>query len=160
MLIRKATEGDLKQIMDIYQTARRFMEETGNPSQWSNGYPSYSLLASDIDREHLYVCVVAGEIAGVFALMPGPDPTYAIIEGRFRCEDDYGVIHRLASNGRTKNIAKTCFDFCRQRYAYLRIDTHRDNQGMQVILKKYGFEKCGLIWLEDGSERIAFDYLG
>ena len=31
---------------------------------------------------------------------------------------------------------------------------------MQNAMKKYGFRQCGIIYLADGSERIAFDYLG
>lgn len=38
----------------------------------------------------------------------------------------------------------------------VRIDTHRDNQPMQALLKKCGFAYCGRIFLADGSERIAF----
>ena len=36
-------------------------------------------------------------------------------------------------------------------------DTHKDNQSMQRMQAKNGFEYCGLIYLEDGAERIAFE---
>ena len=36
-------------------------------------------------------------------------------------------------------------------------DTHRDNQSMQRMQAKNGFEYCGVIYLEDGAERIAFE---
>jgi RimJ/RimL family protein N-acetyltransferase len=38
----------------------------------------------------------------------------------------------------------------------IRIDTHRDNAIMQHLLEKNGFVKCGIIYVEDGSPRIAY----
>lgn len=38
------------------------------------------------------------------------------------------------------------------------VDTDADNQKMQHVLKKNGFEYCGTIWF-DNSEKIAFDKL-
>lgn len=34
MYIRKAAEGDLPRMMEIYAVARRFMAAHGNPNQW------------------------------------------------------------------------------------------------------------------------------
>ena len=33
-MIRKAQTGDFSRMMEIYQIARQFMDETGNPTQW------------------------------------------------------------------------------------------------------------------------------
>ena len=44
MEIRKSTTEDLQEIMEIYGIARTFMKNTGNPTQWRNGYPSESLV--------------------------------------------------------------------------------------------------------------------
>jgi hypothetical protein len=38
----------------------------------------------------------------------------------------------------------------------IRIDTHRDNVPMLSLLDKSGFERCGIIYLKNGDERIAF----
>ena len=38
----------------------------------------------------------------------------------------------------------------------IRIDTHEDNRIMQHLLDKYGFAKCGCIYVEDGTPRIAY----
>jgi RimJ/RimL family protein N-acetyltransferase len=38
----------------------------------------------------------------------------------------------------------------------LKIDTHRDNIPMQKVLKRNGFSECGIIYIENGDERIAF----
>jgi hypothetical protein len=46
---------------------------------------------------------------------------------------------------------------CKAQKIYdLRMDTHRDNQPMQRFLEKKDFEGCGIVFVEDGSERIAY----
>ena len=39
----------------------------------------------------------------------------------------------------------------------IRIDTHEENLPMQNLLKKNNYEYCGIIYLEDKSERLAFE---
>lgn len=39
----------------------------------------------------------------------------------------------------------------------VRIDTHRDNHAMQRLLLRNGYVRCGIIYLESGSERIALE---
>ena len=40
----------------------------------------------------------------------------------------------------------------------VRADTHKDNITMQNMLAKNGFVPCGIIHVENGSERIAYQY--
>ena len=49
-------------------------------------------------------------------------------------------------------IYSYCFDIVKS----LRIDTHRQNIPMQNSLVKNGFRYCGIIYLESGDERIAY----
>lgn len=161
MEIRQAVAADLPEIQTVYDAARKFMRANGNPTQWAGGYPQEELLRRDIEKKQLYVCVKAGQIVGSFAFIPGVDSTYLVIEqGDWHSDLPYAAIHKVASNGQSKGVTKACFDFCSARCGYLRMDTHRDNLPMQNAMKKYGFRQCGIIYLADGSERIAFDYLG
>ena len=41
----------------------------------------------------------------------------------------------------------------------LRGDTHRDNKVMQRVMEKNGLEYRGIIYLEDGGERLAYEKL-
>ena len=43
-----------------------------------------------------------------------------------------------------------------QRCGNIRVDTHRDNKVMQHILTKQGFQRCGIIYVKNGTERIAY----
>ena len=48
MLIRKTVESDLPAISLIYENARRFMRESGNPNQWKDEYPSIHTAREDM----------------------------------------------------------------------------------------------------------------
>ena len=96
-------------------------------------------------------------IVAYFALLPSPEPTYDVIDGAWLTDEPYGVIHRMASYPEVHGIFSTIIDFAASRYAHLRIDTHRDNRIMQHLIEKHGFTYCGIIWLLDGTERLAYE---
>lgn len=159
--IRKAVATDIGSLVRIYTCARIFMAQTGNPSQWVNGYPAEEDLLTDISNSCLYVCEDRdGTVVAAFCLMKGPDLTYTTIEhGRWQNDSPYHVIHRLASDGTRKGIARICLDWCLSRDTNLRIDTHKDNIVMQHILESHGFRQCGIIRTSDGSPRLAYQYI-
>lgn len=155
--VRMAEIGDLPVIMGIYDRARTFMAENGNPTQWGKNYPARDLLEEDIARDGLFVITEGAQVRGVFMFVVGPDPTYAVIEnGAWHSDKIYGTIHRIAGDG-TGGIFGACLDFCRKKRGYLRIDTHEDNKIMQHVVTKAGFQRCGIIYTHNGTPRIAFD---
>ena len=160
--IRPATFTDLDRLMEIFEAARRFMESTGNPNQWINGYPQRELIAEEINQRHCYVCQnEEGKTIGTFCFVPSPDPNYARIEdGAWLNDAPYHVIHRLASDGSEKGIFKACIDWCALQDTNLRADTHADNKVMQHLLEKNGFIRCGIIYVSNGTPRIAYQRKG
>ena len=137
-MVRRATERDLPRALAIYDSARRFMRANGNTVQWVNGYPSEPLLRQDIANGDLYVMEDSGGVYCAFALVVGDDPTYAVIDGAWQdTATPYGTIHRIASDGTAKGMARFVFDWCAQQIDYLRIDTHENNRPMQAaVLRK------------------------
>lgn len=157
MEIRHTDLSDIVKVMEIYEQARQYMREQGNPNQWMNGYPDVKLVAKDINDDCSYVCLENDQIVGVFRFTQETDPTYnKIYEGKWINEEPYGVIHRIASASHRKGVAKCCLNWCLNQCRNIRIDTHRDNLAMQSFLKKNGFEQCGIIYLANGEERLAF----
>ena len=156
--IRHSLESDLLRMLAVYERARAYMASLGNPHQWGDsGYPSVSLLREDIARGVSYVVVdQCDEVVATFVFVEGEDPTYIIIEGAWLNEEPYGVIHRLASSGRERGIARFVFDWCSQRSRNLRVDTHAQNLVMQHLFLSLGFVLCGTIFLPDGSPRLAY----
>ena len=159
-MIRKATPTDLPAILKVYASARTFMAANGNPTQWGNTYPAPELLEEDIRLGRLFVDTNEGGVCGVFMFAVGDDPTYTYIEnGAWLDSSLYGVIHRVASDGTVPGTLKRCLGFCRSQCPHLRIDTHADNHVMQRLLSAQGFTRCGTIYVEDGSPRIAYEWL-
>lgn len=155
-MIRMAMSEDLPVILKIYENARRFMAENGNPNQWGKTNPPRHVLERDIELGQLYMVVREGKIRGVFAFIPGTDPTYGYIDGAWRSDQPYAAIHRVASDG-AGGILAEAVAYAWERIKHLRIDTHEDNWVMQRAIERAGFHKCGVIYLEDGSPRIAYD---
>ena len=157
MIIRKSTFEDMDRIMEIFQDARAFMKEMGNPTQWGDGNPNKSVILHDIENGHSCVCLRDGYIVGTFFYKIGEEPNYKeIFHGQWLNDEPYGVVHRVAAAKGTKGVGSFLLDWCYERLANVKIDTHKDNIPMQKLLEKKGFKRCGIIYVEDGSERIAY----
>lgn len=157
--IRPATPQDLDNIMSIIDEARQIMRENGNMTQWANGYPSREVIVNDMGNNAAFVCEQENEVVGYFSFLAGknPEPNYNVIEGgEWLNSNPYGVIHRLASGRKAKGIARAAFDFAFTKTGTIRVDTHHDNVPMQNFLKKNGYEYCGVIYVNDGTPRDAF----
>lgn len=156
--IRKSTGSDIDGIMRCYDLARQFMRASGNDLQWINGYPSRELVSQDIADGISYVGVDHnGEIAVTFVLLPGDDPTYAVIEGGAWLNDlPYATIHRLGSSGKYRGMLKLCVDYCASIIDNLRLDTHEVNHAMRHAAERLGFTLCGTIHCYDGTPRLAY----
>ncbi len=156
--IRAASIEDVDRLMEIFETARCFMQATGNPNQWINGYPQRELVVKEIENRHCFVCQDAcDKVVATFCFIVGDDPTYAVIEdGAWPSDVPYAVIHRLASDGSHHGIADACIDWCARQIGCLRVDTHADNKVMQHLLERNGFVRCGIIYVANGTKRIAY----
>ncbi len=159
LIVRHTAIRDLASVMALYDEARGRMRNSGNTAQWINGYPSKELITFDIANGNSYVVESDGFIAGVFTFIVGIEPTYKRIEGSWLNENQYGTIHRIAANAAYKGIADAALAFCRRKGVDIRIDTHADNKPMLGWISKRGFTFCGIIHLEDGSPRKAFQLL-
>lgn len=157
LTIKPAKEIQVDQIMKLYARARTFMAEHGNPAQWPSSYPPEDLIKYDIQEQHLFVCMAEAKIVAVFYYCMGEDPDYREIrEGAWLNEDVYGVVHRITSDGTVPGAGSFCLEWAWNQCHNLKIDTHRDNRIMQNLLKKNGFQYCGLIRGRDGGERLAY----
>ncbi len=157
--IRDAAIEDFERVMEIYKYAQDYMIQSGNPTQWGHFYPDAALVQSDIRQNVCKIIYDENGIHGVFALFEGADPTYAHIEnGHWLNDEPYVTIHRLAGDGQAHGLFQCAMDYCKNISRSIRVDTHSDNQTMQKLAEKNGFTKCGIIYVEDGSPRIAYQW--
>ena len=163
MRIRHSMDQDFDRIMEIYDFARKYMADHGNPNQWGpTHWPPEDLIHKDIREENSYVCLNDEEkIIGTFFFTHGPDiePTYReISDGAWLDDSPYGVVHRIAGDGSQKGIGSYCINWAFEQCGHLRIDTHGDNTIMQNLLRKLDFMHCGTIYVEeDDYPRLAFE---
>lgn len=166
MKIRETKTEDLNIIDIIYQNAKQFMRNNGNKYQWNSSYPNSDDSKKDMINKHSFVIVNDyNEIIGTFAFILGNDPTYNyIVNGDWLNNEEYGVIHRIAALRPGLNILENTVNYCFNFTNNIRIDTHKDNIVMQNALKRLGFKYCGIIYLKNKEERLAYqlvkkDYL-
>ncbi|MDO4294965.1 MAG: GNAT family N-acetyltransferase [bacterium] len=158
MQIRRARMDELDRIMQMYEAGRQFMRAHGNLEQWTGGYPQRELIEKDCQEGILYLCEENREPLAVFMYREGTDPTYGVIDSGVWLEEErpYAVIHRIVSTAAGKGAASFCVNWGVQQSGNLRIDTHETNFPMQNMLKKNGFVRCGIVYMSDGSPRVAF----
>jgi RimJ/RimL family protein N-acetyltransferase len=164
MEFRKAIYSDIDRIMDIIKNAQDHFKSEGI-DQWQNGYPNYEIIKEDILNENSYVLLDHEIIIGTVSLSFDGEKTYEkIYDGEWLSNEKYAVIHRMAidinykglglASWVVKNLEEICLN---QEIDRIKVDTHVDNLPMTKVLKKNGFEYCGIIYLEDKSPRVAFE---
>ncbi|MBR3491842.1 MAG: GNAT family N-acetyltransferase [Bacteroidales bacterium] len=156
--IRKSTLADQSTILNLRDQAREIMRSYGNTFQWPDGYPRDDMFKKDIEVGGSHVMLdKEGRIVGTFALLPSPEVTYnKIYNGQWLDDEPYFVIHRIASTPESHGILDTLLDYCESQVNNIRIDTHGANIIMRKGLEKHGYQYCGIIYLLDGNERLAF----
>ena len=157
MEIRKTRIEELDAVLEIYAHARKFMAEHDNPTQWKDNWPPREYVEQDIANGKSYVCVEGDIIGAVFYYAEEHDASYdKIYEGQWLNDEPYAVVHRIASAGTLKGAGSFCMNWASKQYKNIRIDTHKDNYVMQNMLKKCGFQYCGVVYCEIGEPRVAY----
>ena len=149
--IRRATARDLETVCAVYAAARSFMRAHGNPTQWPGDYPDLRDAEKDLEADALWVLDEGAGPVAVMSVLPGPDPTYARIEGEPWLNDDpYWVMHRLAVAESGRGIGSAMLAWLCDRH---------DNVPMQRALERAGFVRRGTITCDDGTPRIAYHFV-
>ena len=155
--VRNATMGDLDHIMEMVDHSRSIMRANGNNSQWG-GYPGRDLIGNDIATGIGHVMTEGSRVVGYFAMLTQPEPTYEYIEDGLWLDDTtpYVTLHRLACVPSVKGIARCAFEWGEAHAPSVRVDTHLDNHIMLHIINGRGYTRCGVVYMQDGSPREAF----
>lgn len=164
MEFRQANISDLDQIVEIIELSKKYLKET-KVDQWQDGYPAKEDLRRDIESGNSYVLTNKDESVATTVISLDGESTYnSIFNGEWITNEEYIVMHRVAVHDRYKGkgifkeLIKEAENLALNKGIFsIKIDTHRDNISMQKAVLKNDFKKCGIIYLEDGSERIAFE---
>ncbi|HAT4243016.1 GNAT family N-acetyltransferase [Clostridium perfringens] len=164
MEFRQAKISDLDQIVEIIELSKKYLKET-KVDQWQDGYPAKEDLRRDIESGNSYVLTNKDEIIATTVISLEGESTYnSIFNGEWITNEEYIVMHRVAvhdkykGKGIFKELIKEAESLALNKgISSIKIDTHRDNISMQRAVIKNDFKRCGIIYLGDGSERIAFE---
>ena len=166
MELLRSSRNKLEHIIKIIGEAQEYLA-IQNIDQWQNGYPNKEAILRDIKNNESYIVTTKESIIiGTAMFSTNKEPTYKSIEGQWITKSDakYGVIHRMAISEkyRKKGVAKFIFEKCEQQLRQneiisMRIDTHENNLAMQGLLFKLKYIYCGVIYLENGDKRLAYE---
>ncbi|MDB2571874.1 MAG: GNAT family N-acetyltransferase [Polaribacter sp.] len=167
MKIELSTLENIPEIMTIINDAKELLAAL-KIDQWQNGYPNAAQVEADILKGESYVVLNdENQVIATSMFTTNKEPTYQIIEeGSWKVDEskNYGVIHRMAikKEYRKQGLATLLFDEFHQQLKSkniqsLKIDTHEENLGMQALIKKIGYQYCGVIYTNYGAKRLAFE---
>lgn len=160
MKIRLATLNDLNEIYNCFDIAKKKMRNDGNMYQWEEGYP-HNYVINDIKNNNCYLIINDhDEISASFTMIDGIEPTYLRIDnGKWLNDKPYVTIHRIASNNKMKDIFHIAINYAKKLNKDIRIDTSVDNKRMMHLIEKEGFIYTGIIYIRDGSPRLAYQLI-
>jgi len=164
MTFRNAEISDIDKIMNIIKQAQQYLKDKG-VDQWQDNYPNFDVIKDDIEKRKGYVLETDGKVVATVAVSYNDEKTYEkIYDGKWITESDYAVIHRIAvdNNYKGKRLSSLIISeiekMCLKRNIHsIKIDTHKQNESMKKMLNNNGFKYCGIIYLENGSERVAYE---
>lgn len=164
MEFRKSRVEDIPEMMKIINQAQEYFKSKGI-NQWQDGYPNEDNLINDIEEDESYVMLLEGRIVATTAISFRGESTYdKIYNGEWLSNGKYGVVHRVAISNEFKGqgLSHKIMEFSEEKckecgLRSIKIDTHEENFVMRGLLEKNGFKYCGVILLDDGAERVAYE---
>jgi RimJ/RimL family protein N-acetyltransferase len=161
-----STSDDVPNIMTIIEDAKGYLASQ-KIDQWQKGYPNVEQVKNDIKNSESYAVINdENQVVATAMFTINKEPTYKVIDGNWRVDErqTYGVIHRMAIKKEFRKFGLATFMFhefhlqlLKKNIQSLKIDTHEENIGMQSLIKKLGYQYCGIIYTSYGDKRLAFE---
>ena len=165
MKVRPAKKSDLSDVVNCAERIKNEYFLRHDIPQWNDGYPAKEDFAADIEAGRLFVMYLGEALIGFISAAVEHEPNYDIVyDGEWKSTEPYVVIHRFGINpdwhgmGMGTSLYGIAERLCEARNVHaIRSDTHEKNEAMIHFLEKNGFERVGIIHLENGEPRIAFE---
>jgi predicted amidohydrolase/predicted GNAT family N-acyltransferase len=131
--IEKGQDSDLKELFQIYLNAKNDLEKNGI-HQWTENYPTKTLIKNDLKKGAVYVLKNKDEIIGAINVSEEQEAEYQSINWKFD-NSKVLVIHRLVVNPKhqKKGYAQKLMDFAERfakdnKYTSIRLDAFSKNK--------------------------------
>lgn len=133
LTIEKGQLSEINQLFQIYLNAKNDLEKNGI-YQWTNNYPTLSIIESDLKKGVLFVLRNGKEIIGAINISEEQEYEYETINWEFD-NSKVLVIHRLVIDPKYqgKGYARKLMDFAEQfanenNYSSIRLDAYSQNK--------------------------------
>lgn len=163
MDLRKAKPTEAEICYQCIEDARAYHKSMGF-EQWHPNYPILQTILDDIAQNTGYAFVDEQGVIGYCCVIFGDEPAYHKIDGAWKTDRPYAVVHRMAFSRkeRGRGLSKEAFrllkELCLSNHiSAIRVDTQDENKVMQHILKREGFVYCGLIQF-NGGPKLAYEW--
>lgn len=131
--IEKGTLLDLNELFQIYLNGKNELEKN-RIYQWTDNYPTRSIIENDIKKSVLFALKNGREIIGAINISEEQEPEYETINWEFD-NSKVMVIHRLVIDPKyqRKGYAKKLMDFAenfanKNNYSSIRLDAYSQNK--------------------------------
>jgi ribosomal protein S18 acetylase RimI-like enzyme len=163
MVINKASEQDLEQLLSIVKSCGQNLIEQGI-FQWNEEYPKREDLLEDIELQELWKLEYGNNIVGLIVLTEIEDAEYQHVKWLTK-NDKNLYIHRLAvhPNFQGKGFAQKLMDFAEKYaldngYKSIRLDTFSQNKRNLQFYEKRNYIKLESIYFPNQSEFPFYCY--
>ena len=160
-MIRQATINDLEVMYAIRMQAKERMAAMGI-DQWQDDQPTKKQFEEDILYKRAYVYVIDEEVVATATFQTEKEMTYeSLVDLKIQAM----TCHRIAvaSHKTNRGIGKKLLMYMelfasQKNIQRLYVYTHPNNQPMQQLLKKLGYEPLGTIFLTHlrSKERLLY----
>lgn len=163
MVIKKASEQDLYQLLSVVKSCGKNLIEQGI-FQWNEKYPSVEDLRNDIELQELWKLEFENTIVGLIVITEIEDAEYKQVKWLTK-NQKHLYIHRLAvhPNFQGKGFAQKLMDFAEKfaienNYNSIRLDTFSQNKRNQQFYEKRNYIKLESIYFPNQSEFPFYCY--
>ena len=158
MIIRKAKNTDLDNIMKMYKSCVAGMLKNGI-YQWDDTYPNTETIAEDLENQTYYIAEENGKIIGGINIDKNQDPTYLTIDWKDKT-NSFLVVHRLAVKEKNwgDKVGKALMIFAEEAILEeglksIRLDTYSGNPKAMEFYRRLGYSELGTIDLKPNKDK-------
>ncbi len=123
--------------------------------QWDDIYPDRATLHTDIEKQHMQVIEVDGQIAGMISI--NDEQSHEYQNAQWRYPGRALVVHRLtiAPTHQRQGLATRLMEFAErtaesQGYSTIRLDAFPQNPAATGLYEHLGYEKAGTVQFRKG----------
>lgn len=153
-VVRPARRDEVDRLLDIVKAATRHMDAQGI-YQWDDIYPDRATIQTDIEKQHLQVIEVDGQLAGMISISDEQSPEYKNVPWRY--PGRALVVHRLTIEPayQRQRLATQLMEFAEriaqiQGYDTIRLDAFTQNPAAIGLYERLGYEKAGTVLFRKG----------